>query len=515
MALLGLSKVWLITIFVAVITGVTGAGVIVVIAITVFIFGSGSPAPATPIVIKTATAKPSPTVIKTKTPLPGGKPSLSFQGDELRGSLFCQGAYKAQGRLANHGDGVAANVIVGWEIVKGANWVDSVSVSPGHFAQIPGHGSANYSVEVRVKNSWWQQPNGTEIKVRLFIANEDNRPGHHQTQAHVTIVKKGQPSNIGACITITPTATLTPTATITPSATITPTGVPTGAPGIPPFGNILVLKFKTILNVPVICQGSYQTQQILVNAGGAPVDDAAVVWDIVEGADLVETVNILSPHVVQSAGAPAVPAANVSATAPAITNFTNLTTIAGHEEVKLDIKVKVNDKWWKQPDGTKIKVKLSIKHKLELHHDDDDDDDDDSIGSPGGSQTIVIVKQGAQWVTIKGRLHPHGNQKFLIDGRIVVINSCTGFPPQLPPGSDVEIIAIILPDGTISVINIIIVNVNVVVIDLDSGVPTGGSSGGSDGGSGGGGKGGGKGGSKGGGSKGGSKGGSGGSKGGS
>lgn len=202
MTILGLSKAWFITLIVTVLIVIGGAGLIAVIVTTIFIAQPVSALPSTtePTVEPTdqpteePTGQPTeePTVEPTDQPQ-NGKPSLSFRGDELRAHSLCNGVYHTQGTLTNHGDGVAANVVLGWEVVKGAEWVDEVSVTPYKFAQLSAHEDVQFDISARVVNdSWWQQPDGTEIKIRLYIEKEDNRPGHHQTQAHVTLVKRGR-----------------------------------------------------------------------------------------------------------------------------------------------------------------------------------------------------------------------------------------------------------------------------------------------------------------------------------
>jgi uncharacterized membrane protein YgcG len=299
--------------------------------------------------------------------------------------------------------------------------------------------------------------------------------------------------------TLTTTITPTATATITPTSTITPP-----VAGLPP-----TLIFISELRIIQLCQGAYTTQRTLVNYGNLPVTDGAMVWEVIEGAELVETVDIgsdsLEAAMAGAGGAATVNVADVG-DAPYYGGFANFQSISVKQKVKLDVKVKVKDAWWDQEDGAEIKVRLSVKNKLKLKHEfeieqdfklkgriehDDDDDDDGSHRDAG--QIITIVKQGAEWVTLTGPAHLFGHNTLLVNGHLVKINPCTGLPPTLPPGSNVNVIAILLPDGTFSAINITIINVNIVNVNFDSGVPTGGDSddGDDDGGGGGGGDGGG------------------------
>jgi len=101
-------------------------------------------------------------------------------------------SYSATGSLKNHGGeeaNWAANVQVGHEIVKGAEYVVRVTVSPDFWPAIGGNETVDYTITVDTGTAW-QGQREQEIKVRLYIAREDNRPGHHQTQAHFTIVNR-------------------------------------------------------------------------------------------------------------------------------------------------------------------------------------------------------------------------------------------------------------------------------------------------------------------------------------
>jgi hypothetical protein len=83
----------------------------------------------------------------------------------------------------------AANVQIGYQIVKGAEYVAQVTGSPDFWPVIAGDETVNYTIRVDTTAAW-QGQSDEEIKVRLYIAREDNRPGHHQTQAHFTIVNR-------------------------------------------------------------------------------------------------------------------------------------------------------------------------------------------------------------------------------------------------------------------------------------------------------------------------------------
>jgi uncharacterized membrane protein YgcG len=332
--------------------------------------------------------------------------------------------------------------------------------------------------------------------------------------------------------TVTSGTLITPTMTTQPE--VTPTVAATATPTTPLTGGLPTLIFSSDLYVARLCQGVYTARRTLVNYGASPIADASLVWEVVEGAELIDGVAINSPELIQvvnenvvtptnSVPDSTVAASLVSATNDPLatySNYANFSHIAVGQDVKLDVKVKVKDAWWKQPDGTKIKVKLSIRRKIDDYRDhnrghgnDPDGYDEDNPGhsrrrhdDDAYGQIVTIVKQGARWVTLTGYAHDYGDQTWLVDGHIVTINDCTGLPLTLLPGSPVEVIGLLRPDGTFVAINIIIINTDVTIVIFDSGVPQPGGS-----------KGGGKGGSKGGGggSCGGSKGNCGGSRGGS
>lgn len=64
-----------------------------------------------------------------------------------------------------------------------------VVVSPDFWPVIGGNETVDYTITVDTVAEWRDQRE-KEIKVRLTIAREDNRPGHHQTQAHFTVVNR-------------------------------------------------------------------------------------------------------------------------------------------------------------------------------------------------------------------------------------------------------------------------------------------------------------------------------------
>ncbi len=212
--------------------------------------------------------------------------------------------------------------------------------------------------------------------------------------------------------TFTPTSTPTPTLTPTPTPTLTPT--PTPEPDTPP-----TLIFLTDLYVAQLCQATYIAQRTLVNYGDSSVTNAALVWDVIEGGAFVDTVNINSPNLAEtldetentasdSASPPAQETSLVSNEVMVQSGYANFSQLSVEQKVKLDVKVKVKDTWWKQPNGAKIKVKLAVKNKIKYRNDHKNSDQ-------SSSQIITIIKQGAQWITLTGPAHPYEEQSLLVD----------------------------------------------------------------------------------------------------
>ena len=153
---------------------------------------TATPVPSTPTPLPTDTPLPTNTPVPpTPTSARQPRPSLGFHPDELRAE-GCETSYRTTGSLKNHGGeeaNWAANVEIGHEIVKGAEYVARVTVSPDFWSIVGGNETVNYTVTVETNAAWMRQRD-KEVKVRLYIAREDNRPGHHQTQAHFTIVNR-------------------------------------------------------------------------------------------------------------------------------------------------------------------------------------------------------------------------------------------------------------------------------------------------------------------------------------
>jgi FecR protein/Domain of unknown function (DUF5666) len=174
----------------------------------------------------------------TATPDPLAQPSLSFEPDEL-GIADCQTEYTVTGTLLNTADepdDYAANVLLDYQVIKGIEYVDGIGLSPKFWETIQPGESKDFDVTVFLDPLLWNEaPTGTEVKLRVFIAQETNRPGHHQTRATVTLVStcaelETETPTMTPVETGTPTPTPTATQTPTVSATTTPTPTTSGTP---------------------------------------------------------------------------------------------------------------------------------------------------------------------------------------------------------------------------------------------------------------------------------------------
>ncbi len=169
---------------------------------------------------------PEQTPTPTATPDPQAQPSLSFEPDELE-TAGCGNEFEFVGVLYNEGeepDAYAANVQLGYLFVLGAEYVEAVILSPSFWEVIPAGESVEFSAVVRLGESWNIAPDEAQVKLRIVIAGETNRPGHHRTRLTLTIVSQCEE-------TPTPSATPSPTPTLTPTPTATPGPSPTPGGG--------------------------------------------------------------------------------------------------------------------------------------------------------------------------------------------------------------------------------------------------------------------------------------------
>ncbi|MFW6184969.1 MAG: FecR family protein, partial [Chloroflexota bacterium] len=146
------------------------------------------------------------------------RPSLAFEPDELE-TTGCQAAFSYDGVLANHGsepDDIAEDVELGYAIIGGADLLENVAIAPVGWDSIAAGDSVSFSVNLALAEGWESVEAESEVKVRIFVANESNWPDHHRARLTVTAL-------LDCNEDVTPTPTYTPTATVTPTVTPTPT----------------------------------------------------------------------------------------------------------------------------------------------------------------------------------------------------------------------------------------------------------------------------------------------------
>jgi hypothetical protein len=231
------------------------------------------------------------------------------------------------------------------------------------------------------------------------------------------IVRTGEPLPITptviAVVTETPTATAT--TSVTEAATTEPEATPTEVAATPTVsteptpdddddydeddGDLPPLVLVPVINLPTVCQGVYVSQQTLVNYSNLPVDNSSLVWEVIEGAEMIDSVGLDSPILVAAnaetgddqtaATTEVVPVSDQ--TVVNYIDYADFQPVAANQQVKLDVKVKVKDNWWNSSSETKIKVKVSIKNKLPYKNKLDFKLHYKSKGHGGHSQIITIV----------------------------------------------------------------------------------------------------------------------------
>lgn len=187
---------------------------------------------------------PATSATPTATPDPNAHPLLTFAPDELETEACATNAassYTFTGKLAN--DGIApadyaANVDLAYQVVEGAQFVDKIELTPAHWDRIEGGQQVSFQVVLSVNTANWRTATEDgEIKLRVFVANETNRPAELDTRLTVTLANKCEensatPPAVGTVVPPVTTTVVTPAATvpavITPTVTVTTTVPVTG-----------------------------------------------------------------------------------------------------------------------------------------------------------------------------------------------------------------------------------------------------------------------------------------------
>jgi hypothetical protein len=162
---------------------------------------------------------------------PNAFPDLVFKPGEAAVEL-CDANLSASSQLVNEAlipKDIAVDVQLGYQVVQGAEYVDTIGVQPFTWAQIGAGQPVALQVNVTPTAAWASTADAV-VKIRVFIAAEGNRPSAHHSQWLVTFTHRcgGEPTNEETSTpTVTTTASLTGTQTVTVTTTVTPTATMT------------------------------------------------------------------------------------------------------------------------------------------------------------------------------------------------------------------------------------------------------------------------------------------------
>ena len=168
----------------------------------------------------------------TATADPNAKPSYEFDPDELElNSCENTGVYSLTGVLRNTTDdpkNYAANVRLGYLIDRGGEYVSAVRLDPEGWTRLDAGQTVQFEIQVTMNEAWASAPEGTEVKLRIYITSATNRPDHLNGRLMVTI-SAGCPPETTPTPDPTPTGVLPPGLTQTPTPEATQTSQCTGA----------------------------------------------------------------------------------------------------------------------------------------------------------------------------------------------------------------------------------------------------------------------------------------------
>jgi hypothetical protein len=155
----------------------------------------------------------------TDTPDPDALPVLSM-GFETTQAAICGEEFEFKGILTNESlddNYYAAGVKLDKQVTAGAQYVDSVEISPSAWEKIEAGESQEFEIKVELNNDWKNAENGEQAGVLVFVASETNNPDGQDARLTITITKNCEAEGTE------PVASETPTDTIAPSTTLEPT----------------------------------------------------------------------------------------------------------------------------------------------------------------------------------------------------------------------------------------------------------------------------------------------------
>ena len=109
---------------------------------------------------------------------PEAHPELSFEQDEVE-VIVCSQNNNLSGTIVNKSDqpeDVAVDVLLGFTILQGEAYVDQVTMVPSRCDERLPEESHVFDVKVAMKESWMEAPGESEVKLRIYIAQEVNWP---------------------------------------------------------------------------------------------------------------------------------------------------------------------------------------------------------------------------------------------------------------------------------------------------------------------------------------------------
>jgi mannose-6-phosphate isomerase-like protein (cupin superfamily) len=126
----------------------------------------------------------------TPSPVPGAKPSLVFQPEEME-ILSCDPEISFSGSLINQGESAAdfaANVQLGWLFLRGAEYVENVDLSDVKWERIDANNAVPFTLHITPISTWAEAVGrDSTIVLQVIIRQETNRPEHQQAQMTVTL----------------------------------------------------------------------------------------------------------------------------------------------------------------------------------------------------------------------------------------------------------------------------------------------------------------------------------------
>lgn len=126
----------------------------------------------------------------TPSPVPGARPSLVFEPDEME-ILSCDPEISFNGSLINQGESAAdfaANVQLGWLFLSGAEYVENVALSEAEWERIDANNAVPFTLHITPKASWAEAAGrDSTIVLQVIIRQETNRPEHLRAKMTVTL----------------------------------------------------------------------------------------------------------------------------------------------------------------------------------------------------------------------------------------------------------------------------------------------------------------------------------------